>query len=528
LHSFFGAQFDPTKPDFGRTDLDPLQALYRWVIVYFIEQQARNLSLTDNHGTNGMSLCDTWPNASSTSHQQMHISWIHRAWQGGLRLMIASVTENQLLSRLWHQRVGDGYPDPNPDLEFSSALLQIQFIKNQAQANSDWMQVVTTPDEAEEAISNNKLAVILGVEMDSLSADQIIQLTAYDVRQVVPIHLANSLFGGMAIYDCNFNTNSWYLHGGKCSTPMDDHQCNLFLQVYQDPTLGFKLNQPNYLVQVTPADNIVLSFLPLGTLIPPGAIVPLPVSNDDYSGLAYANPPLPPDTPPGTPPPPGTQWGHRNRLGVDTGQLQKLMKAGLIIDLAHMSDQSQMEALNFADRYGYPLVNTHTCMRPDGWRDGDTSERDIRQSLVGEIAKHAGVMGLGTAGYRDKSKTPIPDQLGRWIENYLDAWSAMNFHGVAIGTDTNGLSPQIPNAVQDPKVNFKAGSEEVPVPCMVGNREFHFGKDGIAHYGMLADFIQALRQYDDRGADIADYFLCRTAEETITMWRGVVQAANKM
>ena len=58
----------------------------------------------------------------------------------------------------------------------------------------------------------------------------------------------------------------------------------------------------------------------------------------------------------------------------------------------------------------------------------------------------------------------------------------------------------------------------------IGNREFDFVDKGIAHYSMLADFIEALRQFDT-GADIAD-LLFHTAEDTIKMWERVEQAAT--
>jgi len=35
-----------------------------------------------------------WPHARSLMHQQMHVAWIRRAWEGGLRLMIACATDN--------------------------------------------------------------------------------------------------------------------------------------------------------------------------------------------------------------------------------------------------------------------------------------------------------------------------------------------------------------------------------------------------------------------------------------------------
>ena len=61
----------------------------------------------------------------------------------------------------------------------------------------------------------------------------------------------------------------------------------------------------------------------------------------------------------------------------------------------------------------------------------------------------------------------------------------------------------------------------------MGTKTFDFSVHGLAHYGMLADFIEALRQFET-GADIADYFLFRTADDTIKMWENIELAASKL
>ena len=85
------------------------------------------------------------------------------------------------------------------------------------------MQIVYSPEEARQVIGENRLAVILGVEVDSLGnwrhpedLDKLCQgdldqarrligqeldwLHGLGVRQITPIHLTNNAFGGTAIY----------------------------------------------------------------------------------------------------------------------------------------------------------------------------------------------------------------------------------------------------------------------------------------------------------------------------------------
>ncbi len=161
---------------------------------------------------------------------------MRRAYDGGLRLMFADATDSQLLSTLW-SKVGFNYwpnvPNPDPNFDYNSAAKQLEFIQSLVAANSSWMQIVKSPAEARQAISGNKLAVVLGLEMDSLNLDQILGLVSrFGVRHVIPIHLANSPFGGSAVYKDLWNTNGWFLNS---------HQ---FVQVEFDPTIQFRLGVP--------------------------------------------------------------------------------------------------------------------------------------------------------------------------------------------------------------------------------------------------------------------------------------------
>ena len=54
------------------------------------------------HGKTGYPDFKSWPHASSWNHQQMHITAIRRAYDAGLRLMFASITDNQTLTKLWN------------------------------------------------------------------------------------------------------------------------------------------------------------------------------------------------------------------------------------------------------------------------------------------------------------------------------------------------------------------------------------------------------------------------------------------
>jgi microsomal dipeptidase-like Zn-dependent dipeptidase len=478
----------PCAPDkHARFDEDPVRHGTRIEVVNNIN------SLTGHpHQSAGWPNFEGWPHARSVLHQQMHISWVHRAWLGGLRLMIASVTENETLAMLWHRSYGAPRPGHDPNYDYHSARRQLTFIHNLVAANSDWMQIVTSPSEARSAIAANKLAVILSVEMDSFSVEQIVTLSNdFGVRDVIPIHLIDNDFGGVAVYSDLFNSHNHYVNGK-------------FYQALGEATITFRLGRPNRLKYITgdPFGG--------GDLFKHGAMEPEAIGDAEYRALAYPS-----------------DQGHRNSRGLVGGNLLALMQHGFLLDMAHMSDASQEGALQLAEIYNYPLMNSHTGLRPD---DATSfSERSMRRGLAVRVARLGGVLGLGTEGILDG------DPVANWIAGYRDALGLMGNRGVALGTDMNGYAPQIPSSAQPVLYPINVAQHFYPDPSspnrppllnkhqLGSRRPFDFTVDGIAHYGMLPDFLQALHQH--MGDGLAAMF--RTAEDVIQMWERVENAKQK-
>lgn len=312
----------------------------------------------------------TWPHALSLSHQQMHVSFVRRAYQGGVRLMFASVTDNQTLSMLWHrhyQPADARLPIVSPTADYDSARRQLRFIRRLAAANPGWMQVVTTPREAREAIRANKLALVLALEMDTLTVAQILALQSeLGVASVAPVHLADNPIGGSAIYSDTFNTNNWYLN-------------RRFHSVRGNPLLRFRLSQPQYL------------HMHRFDVFKGGAAEPLPWDRGDYCrNLRYEPCPELGTT--------GIAWteGHENVRGIDEPLFQRLLAAGLMVDVSHMGRRATEGALALAERFGYPLIASHGGVRGD--RELGGSERSLLYSHAERIADLGGVLGIGTEG----------------------------------------------------------------------------------------------------------------------------------
>jgi hypothetical protein len=164
------------------------------------------------HLAEGHSSFEGWPNASSRTHQQMHGKWLRRAFEGGLRFMIASITDNEMLAKYYDDDHGcdiEGHVfRPSAGAAFASAKRQIAFVENFARDNAEWIEVVDTPERAQSILATGKkLVIVLGVELDNLTLEETLQLIdKHRVRSVIPIHMVNNSFGGAAVHDGLLNT----------------------------------------------------------------------------------------------------------------------------------------------------------------------------------------------------------------------------------------------------------------------------------------------------------------------------------
>src|SRR5262249_5900859 len=162
-----------------------------------------------------------FPSFLSGMHQQMHITQIHRAWQGGLRLMVAFATHNQG-TEFSMSKPHDGKITPTGELDVLQA--QIGRIRALVESNCDWMEIAYTPEDARKIISNGKLAVILGQEMDQSGqllsaarpnatlADEVQFLWNLGIRQVIPVHAIDNRLGSPAVFEDAYNTLNDLLH----------------------------------------------------------------------------------------------------------------------------------------------------------------------------------------------------------------------------------------------------------------------------------------------------------------------------
>ncbi len=449
------------------------------------------------HDKQGYPGFGSWPHRYEPNHQQMHVNWIRRAYEGGQRLMVASVLENQVATYLLETGFrGDSIQKfINPDTEVNACVRQVNAIKDFVRANGDWMGIATTPQEARQIAAQNKMIIVLSVETDWLtSVNQLRTLHANGVRIFTMVHLVDNFIGGAASYNNLFNSMNGIYHGRP-----------------------FRVREGN-----TTADGVTYKFQKdkLGELqevlsIPAG--VSATTNTNTIFDSEYA--PL---------------RGHMNaqpltRAGEEA--VRYLAEQGDIIDLAHAGQDTIGGILNECSRFvprgtkPYPTVWTHGGIRTLGAEGAD--ERAMQPAQMARMMDSGGSFGIGTSGGTEavlatirKIRTVAPDA------------------GVSLGTDMNGGDMNADPRSGGNKVRYMHGPSRIPtgarfiqdsaefraghplqrtlMPVGSGRRYWNINRDGLAHYGLLPDYLQDL--YNVGATDQEMMSIFRGAEGFVRSW----------
>jgi len=410
-----------------------------------------------------------WPKFTTLVHQQAYIDWIYRAYQGGLRLITCLAVNNELLAT--KSNPSSGTDDKSAILVQVAAMKEMAaFINEQAGGpGQGWLQVVYSAEEARQVIRDNKLAVILGVEVDSLGnwhkPEDLDQLSGGDpevargligseldwlydlgVRQVTPIHLANNAFGGTAIYMRFLETINMFLNGEHWDVEdawttgvryrVDDDGDDLVDEV--ERAVVSSGSRAKKMTRRTLIDHI------------PG-----------ISNLVEAQEA------------PRLSGGHANARGLNAYGvilLEEMMKRGMIIDVDHMSEKATDAALTLAEVHQYPVICSHCWFRDllysadeefdhvkheaygtsdihkvahEAGKRADQVQRIARLGgLVAPIINQGDIAGLRRCLPELAGKVPEPNagSSTSWAQAYLYAVNKMGGRGVAIGSDINGAA----------------------------------------------------------------------------------------
>ncbi|AXQ30161.1 peptidase M19 [Solimonas sp. K1W22B-7] len=472
------------------------------------------------HETQGWPTFVDWPARDSLMHEAMYYKWIERAWLAGMRIMVNNVVENEVLCRLQSlvntaklsnldlgslvQTVSE-IPTPQYCNEMESAISQVQYLRDmegyidaqEGGPGKGWFRIVTTPQQAREVINQGKLAVVLGIEISHLfnckvsqpgglveaaSCDkeeidsQLDRLAEIGVRQMFPIHEFDNGLGGNGIFDGLILNFGNFLDTGS------------FWATYDCPEDEYFYGAGAHMTTSLPAPADPLTNL-LHSLTQ--GLLPLYPSKAQCNARAM------------------TDLGHY--------ALERMMDKKMIIEVDHLELKMKTQLLDMADERApvYPLVSTH------GGHGGISMTQAHRLLQGGGLLYPSKGNGKQYAEQLTKLR-PLKDN------RYLFA--------MGYGADTNGLAAQSgprgadAEPVRYPFTLFRGpgwGPQFSRVQPIVfdqskvpeGNRNFDINAEGLAQYGMIADWVEEVRL---EGGQQAVTDLYNSAEAYLQTWERTV------
>lgn len=482
--------------------------------------------LLPGHNTSGYPGFEGWPRSTTFTHQQVYETWLKRAVDGGLRLMVMYAVNNPVLCGAVERLKGNLNPQCGDmqavQVQLDAAKAFEQYVDGQAGgAGRGWYRIVRSPAEARAAMRGGKLAVVLGTEVpglfgcsetanctDTISLRQNLEaLYAQGVRQILPVHVFNNSFGGTAVASpvpaaANFIWNGKHLDLEDCSASGVRYRLTATL----DPAIAAML------------------------------------------AVGFSPPPYP-------------SGGHCNRKGLTPAGgflLRDMMRLHMMVDVDHMGQNTFRDAMRLLRERSYPMVTSHVgfvALSPDIPGEGQDKRYEANKvqwqvdSLAAAGALISVITRQGTIGEVGASavSTVVNDcdnSVKTFAQAYLHAVRAVRRAGgtdngltaVAFGSDFNGFNSQPRSRFGDEACDGKIlGTQKglqnqrvvypfyVPVlntrmasKSQLGTRTWDINEHGFAHIGLYPDFIMDLKNVGVSEADLKPLFY--SAEAYVRLW----------
>ena len=396
-----------------------------------------------------------WPSPTALVEEGDYYTGIERAWKAGLRLMETNLVDNEALCSVMtvkHNPCNDmaGVRIQNRDLH----ALQNYIDAQSGGPGKGWFRIVTNPFQARRVINQGKLAVIEGIEVSRLFGcgemydvpqcgraqidAGLREVRRMGVRTFFPVHEFDNAFGGtkMIAGDTGMIVNA----GNRDET-------GSFWTLHPCAAKDQDAEQLS-----APASG------PVATLL-----------NGPMASLLHGNP-LPVYGPP-------PQCNVRGLTDLGAYVINRMIKTHVLIQLDHMSSKTATAALSIAEKHRYAgVVSAHCCSSPQLFR---------RIYNVG--------------GFITPPVMPTEGFAGTLKADRAQRNSRYRF-GFGWGSDMNGLGTQPGPTVSGPiKYPFKSYGGGVTFSReRWGQRVFDFNKDGLANYGMYADWLRQLQSVGGR------------------------------
>jgi microsomal dipeptidase-like Zn-dependent dipeptidase len=431
-----------------------------------------------------------WPQHNTQLHEATYFRSIERSWRAGQRVLSTFLVANRVICGLFPYR--DTPCDEMDQIRQQAKYLyamQDHIDARSGGAGKGWFRIATTPAQVREIAAQGKLAVTIGVENSELfgcrEVEDVPRCTAADidagldelqklgVSGVYPVHKFDNALGGTrfdrgltgaAINVAQFLDSGHWWTATTCVGPADNEQ-PLVSDDFADLAKLGNLN------------------LPAGTILP-----------------VY---------------PSGSICNTRGLTPLGTYLVKQLIKRGMIIHIDHMGVKTAQATLDLAEAAHYPgVTSVHT------WADRAIVDRVL--ALGGFVASYA------FAASDDGTGEPT----------FVDEWRANRalphggtMTGYGFGSDVNGLGPQAAprlDATDSPLTYpFTAPNGTTVNKQVYGTRVFDLNTDGVAQYGLYADWTtDVIHEAGSDGTELTKE-LVNGAEVYTRMWEKALAGCGR-
>lgn len=436
--------------------------------------------VNNRYDTRGWPDFPYWPNHKQMSHTAYYYKWIERAYLAGQRLLVTHLVENEVLCKVQSTVNPGSWINPNSCDTMDSIRLQVQRM-NEMQDYIDaqsggpgkgFFRIVTSPEQARQVMADGQLAVLMGVEAsETFNCGQkddcdletvesgVNEIYNLGIRVIYPTHKFDNKLGGSRVENGFINIGQW-LAGGRF---FETKECS-------DETKGAAFTSGFPLLSDVPVIKDILKAVHLDPQYDES------IEHCNKHGLS--------------------------QLGVYL--INRMIDKKMLIEMDHMSPDTASSVMDIVEGRGYSgVISSHSWMNTanDGGVHHNTKRMIQAGGFVSPYNNNATVMEGLVSRYLDEvEQTP-----------YLN--------GVGVGTDMSGLGTQPGprgDAASNPlKYPFTSEFGLVFDKQVSGNRVFDFNQEGMAHYGMLADHIQDMREQNSTRVYEA---VMNSAEAYLQMW----------
>ena len=430
--------------------------------------------VNNRYKTEGWPNFPWWPNRTLNTHSGFYYKWLERAHLGGMRLLVTDLVENEVLCKIQSTVNPASWFGPNSCNVMDSIRLQAKrlyemqdYIDAQAGGpGKGFFRLVTSPKQARQVIANGQMAVIMGVEAsetfncgkkdqcDTASIEKgLNELYDLGIRSIFPTHRFDNKLSGAHMADGLLNIGQGLSTGHFFETEICDSTTSGISMTNGFPLVG-----------------------------------QVPVLKDILDGLGLS-------------PTYDESTKHCNKHGLThLGEylVKRMMDKKMMIELDHMSASGAKSVVDMAEARNYSgIMSSHSWLADS--------------ALETRIQKAGGVVAVYNGGF-DGTNGGINNRINTFPETpYLKS--------VGFSTDMNGLGAQA-------RPRGDAGSNPLAYPFTSefglvfdqqksGNRIFDENKEGIAHYGLVADYLQDIRE---KGHNQTYESVMSFAEAYLQMW----------